>query len=84
VPVNERARAETLINDIRSALKDENTKLDRLRQLTSDLQQVSHALASAAYGQASAAGASASGGGGGSRTSTDGGDDVIDAEYTPK
>jgi molecular chaperone DnaK len=84
VPVNERARAESLINDIRSALKDENTKLDRLRQLTSDLQQVSHALASAAYGQASAAGASASGGGGGSRTSTDGGDDVIDAEYTPK
>jgi molecular chaperone DnaK len=83
VPAHERARAESLINDIRSALKDESTPIDRLRQLTSDLQQVSHSLASAAYGeQASAAGAGAgtgrpSGGGGGD-------DDIIDAEYTPK
>jgi molecular chaperone DnaK len=91
VPVNERARAEALINDIRSALKDESTTLDRLRQLTSDLQQVSHSLASAAYGQASAAGAGAAGGGqtagGGNRGGPSGGggdEEVIDAEYTPK
>jgi molecular chaperone DnaK len=85
VPPHEKARAESLISDIRTAVKDESTPVDRLRELTSDLQQVSHSLASAAYGQqASAAGASAGGGGG---TSAGGGgadDDVIDAEYTPK
>jgi molecular chaperone DnaK len=84
VPAHERARAESLISDIRSALKDESTTIDRLRQLTSDLQQVSHSLASAVYGQASAAGAGA---GGGSSTGGGGGgadDEVIDAEYTPK
>jgi molecular chaperone DnaK len=86
VPAHERARAESLISDIRNAIKDESTPIDRLRQLTSDLQQVSHALASAAYGQASAAGAGA--GTGGHATGSSGGDggndDVIDAEYTPK
>jgi molecular chaperone DnaK len=84
VPEHERARAESLINDIRAAVKDETTSIDRLRQLTSDLQQVSHSLASAAYGaQASAASAGASAGGeSGSGGRPD--DDVIDAEYTPK
>ena len=87
VPAHERARAESLISDIRNALKDESTTLDRLRQLTSDLQQVSQSLANAAYSQASAAGAGAggsgsSGGGGGGGGSAD--DEVIDAEYTPK
>ncbi|MDX6500333.1 MAG: molecular chaperone DnaK [Blastocatellia bacterium] len=84
VPAHERARAESLISDIRTALKDESTTIDRLRQLTSDLQQVSHSLASAAYSQASAAGAGA---GGGSSSGGGGGgadDEVIDAEYTPK
>jgi len=82
VPVHERARAESLISDIRTALRDDSTSIDRWRQLTSDLQQVSHSLASAAY-QASAAGAGA--GAGGSRPGGGGGDDeVIDAEYTPK
>jgi molecular chaperone DnaK len=85
VPVNERVRAEALIQEIRTALKDESTPLDRLRQLTSDLQQVAHSLASAAYGQATAAGAGAGGpSGGGSAGSGPGSDDVIDAEYTPK
>jgi molecular chaperone DnaK len=83
VPAHERARAESLISDIRSAVKDESASIDRLRQLTSDLQQISHALASAAYGaQASAAGAGAGGGTGGRGGGAD--DDVIDAEYTPK
>ena len=86
VPAHERARAESLINEIRSALKDESTPLERFRQLTSDLQQVSHSLASAAYSQASAAGAGAgSGGGSGQSGGTQGADDdVIDAEYSPK
>jgi molecular chaperone DnaK len=85
VPAHERARAESLISDIRTAVKDESTSIDRLRQLTSDLQQISHSLASAAYGgQASAAGAGAGGGGGTSRGGGGADDDVIDAEYTPK
>ena len=88
VPAHERARADSLINEIRSALKEESTPLERFRQLTSDLQQVSHSLASAAYSQASAAGAGAgasSGGGSGQSGGTQGADDdVIDAEYTPK
>jgi molecular chaperone DnaK len=85
VPEHERARAESLINEIRSAIKDESTSIDRLRQLTSDLQQVSHSLASAAYSQAgAAAGAGAGAGGSGGSSSGGGDDDVIDAEYTPK
>ena len=85
VPEHERARAESLINDIRNAVNDEATTIDRLRQLTSDLQQVSHSLASAAYGQTSSAAAAAgAGGGGGQPSGGGGGDDVIDAEYTPK
>ena len=88
VPAHERARAEALISDIRAALKDESTSIDRWRQLTSDLQQVSHSLASAAYGQASAASAGAGGSSGPSSSSSGGGggpdDEVIDAEYTPK
>jgi len=89
VPAHERARAEALISDIRSAIKDEGATVDRLRQLTSDLQQVAHSLASAGYEQpGAAAGAAAgarTGGGGGAGGGTSGGDDdVIDAEYTPK
>jgi molecular chaperone DnaK len=91
IPTHEKARAESLITEIRAAVKDESTPIDRLRQLTSDLQQVAHSLASAAYGQASAAGAGAGqgasgqpGGGGGPSGYGGGDDDVIDAEYTPK
>jgi len=86
VPPHERARAETLISDIRTAVNDESTTIDRLRRLTSDLQQVAHGLASAAYSQANAAGAGASGGSGRPSGGDGGGgdDDVIDAEYTTK
>jgi molecular chaperone DnaK len=85
VPEHERARAESLINEIRTAITDESVTIDRLRQLTSDLQQLSHSLASAAYSQTSGAAAGA-GASGSSQTSGGGGsdDDVIDAEYTPK
>ncbi|MET0648225.1 MAG: molecular chaperone DnaK [Pyrinomonadaceae bacterium] len=87
-PEHERARAESLINEIRSAIKDDSVGVERLRQLTSDLQQLSHSLASAAYGQesgAAAAGAGAGGGGTSGGAGAGGGDDdVIDAEYVPK
>jgi molecular chaperone DnaK len=91
LPAHERARAEALINDIRTALKDESTTADRFRQLTSDLQQVAHSLASAAYSQETASAAGAGAGGGAGQAGGAGGgpgggddDDVIDAEYVPK
>jgi molecular chaperone DnaK len=84
VPAHERARAESLISDIRSAVKDESTSIDRLRQLTSDLQQISHSLASAAYGAQASAASAGAGGGGESGRGGRADDDVIDAEYTPK
>src|SRR5690349_15706403 len=78
VPQNEKARAEQLINSIRQLVKESSSDLARLRQLTSDVQQIGHSLASAAYSQAAGAGAS----GGGARGAASGGaDGVIDAEF---
>jgi molecular chaperone DnaK len=90
VPVNEKARAESLISEIRSAIKDESVSADRLKQLTSDLQQIAYGLASAAYSQTNAASAAAGAGGSSSSTTgahksgPSGSDDVIDAEFTTK
>jgi molecular chaperone DnaK len=78
VPLNEKARAEHLIAEIRELVKNNSSDVARLRQLTSDLQQVASGLASAAYSQASSAGAQGGGPGG---TQAGGGDDVIDAEF---
>jgi molecular chaperone DnaK len=79
-PVNEKARAEMLIADARQAIKEESP-LDRLRSLTSDLQQIYHGL-SAAPGGAGGAAPGGSGGQGGPRAGGAGDDDVIDAEFT--
>jgi len=72
VPVHEKARAETLVADARQALKD-NAPLDRLRDLSTELQQVYHGLGAAASAPQDQSGASPA----------DDGDDVIDAEFTP-
>ncbi|MGV9775772.1 molecular chaperone DnaK [Streptosporangium sp. NPDC003464] len=83
VPVHEKARAEMLVNDAREAVKQQETPLDRLRSLTSELQQVYQSLAVASAGQpaGSAQGApGAQGPQGGQRAGGD--DDVIDAEFT--
>jgi molecular chaperone DnaK len=81
LPVNERARAAQLISEIREQVKNNSTDVARLRQLASDLQQVAHALSSAAYSQA-AAGSSGNGSAGprpnGHPSATD---NVIDAEF---
>ena len=74
-PTHEKARAEALISDAREAIKGE-AALDRLRALTSDLQQVYHGLAAAQPGAGSQAGPDGDSGPGGD-------DDVIDAEFTP-
>jgi len=79
-PVNEKARAEMLIADARQAIKEESP-LDRLRSLTSDLQQIYHGL-SAAPGGAGGAAPGGSGGQGGPQAGGAGDDDVIDAEFT--
>jgi molecular chaperone DnaK len=73
-PSHERARAEMLVAEARQAVKEE-APLERLRTLTSDLQQVLQSL------QASAP----AGGGGPGEPPREpgGGDDVIDADFTP-
>jgi molecular chaperone DnaK len=71
-PVNEKARAEQLISEVREMVKNNSTDVARLRQLTGDLQQIGYGLASSAYSQTAGAGAQP------------GGEDVIDAEFRPR
>jgi molecular chaperone DnaK len=88
VPANEKARAEQLISETRSLLKNSPPDTARLRQLTSDLQQVAAALTASASQAASSAGQSSAAPGAG----TDGAagqqgrpagseEEVIDAEF---
>ena len=70
-----------IVNDARKAISEE-APLDRLRSLTSELQQVYHSLRPAAgdgggAGQGDTGGADEASGG-------QGGDDVIDAEFTTR
>jgi molecular chaperone DnaK len=71
VPVHEKARADTLVADARQAVKD-NAPLDRLRDLTTELQQVYHGLGAATSAPRDQPG---------SPRGDD--DDVIDAEFSP-
>jgi molecular chaperone DnaK len=84
VPAHEKSRCEQIISDIRQAIK-ENADINKLRGLTSDLQQAAHALSTAAYQQAAQQG-QAGGQGPAQGTSTEGGkgEDVIDAEFEEK
>jgi len=85
VPANERARAEQLIADIRDLVKKQSGDVSRLRQLTSDLQQLAYGLAAAAYNRPEGPGGQPPGGQpgspGGEQPSED---EVIDAEWTKK
>jgi molecular chaperone DnaK len=80
-PANERARAEAMINEVRELVKSQSSDISRLRQLTSDLQQLASGLTSAAYTRAAAGGTQGPGGQG---TQERGPDDVIDAEFKPR
>ncbi|WP_433257294.1 molecular chaperone DnaK [Streptosporangium sp. CA-135522] len=83
VPVHEKARAEMLVNDAREAVKQQDAPIDRLRSLTSELQQIYQSLAAASAGQAAGGTQGAAGGQGPQGTQGGGGDDdVIDAEFT--
>jgi molecular chaperone DnaK len=73
-PSHERARAEMLVNDARQAVADQ-APMDRVRQLTDELQQVLGGLNAVSQGAGASVGADVGGGPG------DGDDDVIDAEF---
>ena len=75
VPTHERARADTLVTDARQALKEE-APVDRLRTLSSELQQVYQSLAvSGAVPPPRGEGAG--------QPQPAGDEEVIDAEFTP-
>ena len=76
---HEKARAEALVADARKAISEE-ASLDRMRSLTSELQQVYHGLRPAGAEDAGQAGPTGGGEPGGGEPG--GGDDVIDAEFT--
>jgi molecular chaperone DnaK len=73
-PSHERARAEMLVNDARQAVADQ-APMDRVQQLTDELQQVLGGLNAVSQGAGASVGADVGGGPG------DGDDDVIDAEF---
>jgi molecular chaperone DnaK len=78
-PSHERARAEMLVADARQAVADQ-APMDRVRELTSELQQVLAGLSQASAGAGGPVGADVgAGAGGGSGGAAD--DDVIDAEF---
>jgi molecular chaperone DnaK len=77
-PAHEKARADTLVSEAREAIKAD-TPLDRLRSLTSELQQVYYGLTAAPAGT----GGRAPGEPGTSPGGPGDDDDVIDAEFTP-
>jgi molecular chaperone DnaK len=64
-PVNEKARAEEMINQVRELVKTQSSDVARLRQLTNDLQQILYGLAAVET----------------RKTGTGGPDDVIDADF---
>jgi molecular chaperone DnaK len=74
-PAHERARAEMLISDAREALKSE-APLERVRELTGELQQVQAGLSAVS---SQPGGSGGSGGPGDSDGGSD--DDVIDADF---
>ena len=79
-PAHDKARAEMLINDARQAIKDDAVGVDRLRELTSELQQLYYGLDTASSSSSSSADGTS--GQRGSRSGDGAGDDVIDAEFT--
>jgi molecular chaperone DnaK len=77
-PSHERARAEMLVTDARQAVADQ-APMDRVQQLTSELQQVLAGLNAVSAGAGGSGDAGASVGAGGGAGQAD--DDVIDAEF---
>ncbi len=77
-----------LVNDARQAIKEE-APIDRIRELTGEVQQAHQSLmAAGGPGPGGPAGGPSAGGAAGGPTpggqSPGGGDDVIDADFTPQ
>ncbi|MFD3913043.1 molecular chaperone DnaK [Streptomyces sp. NPDC058603] len=79
-PEHERARAQLLVSDARQAVKGEETP-DRVRSLTSELQQVHQALSARPAGPAGSSGSGPGPGGPPPASGTGGDDDVVDADF---
>jgi molecular chaperone DnaK len=77
VPAADKAKAETQIKSLREAIAAEN--FDAIKSLTTELQQTLYGISTNLYQQAGAEGGSPAGD---SATSSGGGDDVIDAEFS--
>ncbi|NJP69768.1 molecular chaperone DnaK [Streptomyces sp. C1-2] len=77
-PAHEKARAEMLVSDARAAVKEE-AGVERVRPLTSELQQVLAGLAAAQQSATAAGGSGQDTADGGAAGGGD--DDVIDAEF---
>ena len=75
VPVNEKARAEQLIQELRGLVKSQSSDVERLRKLSDDLQQLAAGLSAAEPDDSQSAAAPGSG---------DAAHDVVDAEFTTK
>jgi len=82
VPLHEKARAENMIHEIRQMVQNQSTDMARLRQLSSDLQQLAAGLASTGYAQETAGSAGRAGQNGPQRGRA--ADEVIDAEFKPR
>jgi molecular chaperone DnaK len=79
VAEHDRARAEMLVSDARTAL-DEQAPIDRLRSLTGELHQMAQVLSTSGQGQAAAGSTGQSAGSGQAEAADD--SDVIDADFT--
>lgn len=78
VPADDKTKVEGLIKDLREAIEKEDD--DRIKTLTTELQQAFYAVSSSLYQQAG--GPTDGPGGPGDGGPTGGGDDVIDADFT--
>ena len=83
IPEHERARAELLLNDARTAL-EEQADIDRLRALTGEMHQLLQSLAASARAGATAGASAGSAEGSPGESGGDDSDDVIDAEFTAR
>jgi molecular chaperone DnaK len=81
-PMHELARAENLIQEIRQLVQNQSPDMARLRQLSSDLQQLAAGLAASGYAQETAGSAGRADRNGPHRGGT--ANEVIDAEFKPR
>jgi molecular chaperone DnaK len=80
VPAADKEKVEGLVKELREAVAKEDD--EQIKKLTPELQQALFAVGSNIYQQAGGAAPGAAPGDGGAAPPSDGGDDVIDADFT--